>query len=245
MIIEPLLDPETANKESEQKMCFSASASFVASALLIPTGIYCLTGAMTNDKADLLISTWPLFFGIQQAFEGLLWLGIASQELSLVNIASLCFLVFSHFFWLFWVPFSAFSLETKKSLRIVLMIFTILGFFYGAVLYFPLLLDNSWVRITVVNSSIYYATKFIFNDLVPKNFSFVTYAIIILVPLLISSNQRVNFLGSLISLSVIITYIMFSHAFISVWCFFAAVVSLYLLYSTNKVARLNSRQSQS
>ena len=124
----------------------------------------------------------------------------------------------------------------------MLMIFTIVGFFYGALLYFPLLLEKSWVRIGVINSSIYYGTKFIFNDLVPKNFSFVTYAIIILVPLLISSNQRVNFLGSLIGLSVTITYFMFSHAFISVWCFFAAVLSLYLLYITNKLARFNSRQ---
>ncbi len=199
---------------------------------------------MTSDQAYLPISTWPLFFGLQQAVEGLLWLGIASNELTLINTASLGFLFFSHFFWLFWTPFSAFSLETKKSLRIILMIFTLLGFFYGSLLYFPLLLEKSFVKITVVNSSIYYGTKFIFNDLVPKNFSFVTYAIIILVPLLISSNQRVNFLGSLISLSVIITYIMFSHAFISVWCFFAAVLSLYLLYTTQKLARFNSRQIQ-
>lgn len=225
-------------------MCFSASASFSASILLIPTGIYCLKEAMRSDTAYLLISTWPLFFGIQQAFEGLVWLGIASNEITLINTASLCFLFFSHFFWLFWAPFSAFSLETKKSIRIILIVFTILGFFYGALLYLPLLFSKSFVSIKIVNNSIYYATQFIFNDLVPKNFSFVTYAIIILVPLLISSNQRVNFLGSLISLSVIITYIMFSHAFISVWCFFAAVLSLYLLYTTNKVARLNSRQIQ-
>ena len=225
-------------------MCFSASASLSASVLLIPTGIYCLRGAMTSDKAYLPISAWPLFFGIQQAVEGLLWLGIASNEQTLIDTSSLCFLFFSHFFWLFWAPFSAFSLETEKSLSIVLMIFTILGFFYGALLYFPLVLEQSLVSIKVVNSSIYYGTKFIFNDLVPKNFSFVTYAIIILVPLLISSNQRVNFIGSLISLSVIITYIMFSHAFISVWCFFAAILSLYLLCTTNKLARLNSRQIQ-
>ena len=223
-------------------MCFSASASFSASALLIPTGIYCLRGAMASDKTYMPISSWPFFFGLQQAFEGVLWLGMASNQQSLIHTASLGFLVFSHFFWLFWTPFSAFSLEKSKSLRIVLMIFTLIGFFYGALLYLPLLLEPSWMQIRVVNNSIYYATQFIFNDLVPENFSFVTYTIIILVPLLISSNQRVNFLGGLISLSVIITYIMFSHAFISVWCFFAAILSLYLLYITNKLARLNSSQ---
>jgi hypothetical protein len=95
------------------------------------------------------------------------------------------------------------------------------------------------LNIKVVNGSIYYATQFIFNDLVPKNFSFVVYAIIILVPLLISSNRRVNFLGSLISLSVVITYILFSYAFISVWCFFAAILSIYLVYAINKLSRLN------
>jgi len=231
------------NKPSsrEEIMCFSASASFTASGLLIPTGIYCLKEAMASEKEYLAISAWPLFFGIQQAFEGFLWLGMGNHELSLIHSASLGFLFFSHFFWLFWVPFSAFCLETDKLFRITLMIFSYCGFFYGSLLYFPLLKDESLLNIKLVNGSIYYVTQFIFNDLVPKNFSFVVYAIIILVPLLISSNRRVNFLGSLISFSVIVTYILFSYAFISIWCFFAAVLSIYLVHVINKVARLNSR----
>ena len=221
-------------------MCFSASASFTASGLLIPTGIYCLKEAMASDKSYLPISSWPLFFGIQQTIEGFLWLGIEHNQLNLIQTASLGFLFFSHFFWLFWTPFSAFSLETNKRLRIFLMIFTLASFFFGALLYFPLFIDKSLLSIKVVNGSIYYVTRFIFGDLVPKHFTVVVYAIIILVPLLISSNQKVNFLGSLIFFSAIASYIFFSHAFISVWCFFAAILSFYLLYAIRQVARLNS-----
>lgn len=220
-------------------MCFSASASFMASALLIPTGIYCLRESMTTQRAYLPLSAWPLFFGIQQAFEGLLWLGMGNNEPKLIQAAALGFLFFSHFFWLFWTPFSALYLETNRWLRIVLIIFTSVGFFYGALLYFPLCNDGSLFKIKVVSGSIYYATGFIFDDLVPKNFSFVVYALIILVPLFISSNRRVNVLGSLIFLAAIVTYILFSYAFSSVWCFFAAILSIYVVYAINQVARFS------
>ena len=79
-------------------MCFSALGSFSASVLLIPTGIYCLTEAMISDKAYVPISTWPLFFGLQQAVEGVLWLGIDSNELTLIHTVSLCFLFFFSLF---------------------------------------------------------------------------------------------------------------------------------------------------
>jgi hypothetical protein len=120
-----------------------------------------------------------------------------------------------------------------------LIIFTAVGFSYGVLLYFPLLLDESFWKIKVVGGSIYYAVRFIFDDLVPKNFSFVVYAIIILVPLFISSNRRVKFLGGQIFLAAIITYLFFSYAFSSVWCFLAAILSIYVVYAINQVARFS------
>ncbi len=216
-------------------MCFSASASFTASAILIPAGIYCVRESMIAQRTFLLFSLWPLLFGIQQAFEGFVWLGISNNELFIVDSASFGFLFFSHFFWLFWTPLSSFYLETNRKLRIVLIVFTIIGLMYGTLLYFPLL-NGNLLNLTIVGGSINYHTRFIFDGLVPKNFSFTVYAIIILVPLFISSNRRVNILGYQLGLSAIVTYMAFVYAFSSVWCFCAAILSIYIAYMINPEA---------
>jgi O-antigen ligase len=216
-------------------MCFSASASFAASIILIPTGIYCLREAKDNDTAYVPLAAWPLFFGIQQGFEGFVWLGITADETSIINSASLCFLFFSHFLWLFWVPFSAISLEENKLLKSILRLLAIAGFLFGSLLYFPLLINRNWIEIEVIKGSIYYVTKFFFDNITPNNFSFFLYAIIILIPLLISSYRSVNVLGGLIALAAVITYLMYHYAFISVWCFLAAVISIYLVYLINNL----------
>jgi hypothetical protein len=221
-------------------MCFSASASFVASTILIPTGIYCLRETKKSDRAYLPIGCFPLLFGIQQGCEGFVWLGIISQNPTVRTVAALCFLFFSHFFWLFWIPFSAFSLEDNPLLKDILRLFAIAGAIYGSLLYFPLLINDSWLQIEVINHSIAYKTHFFFNDIVFPDFSFYTYASIIFFPLMISSKRNVNFLGGLIVIAALITYIFFDHAFISVWCFMAAIVSIYMIYTIENIASIDS-----
>ena len=173
-------------------MCFSASASFTASALLIPTGIYCVREAIATNKAYVAFSLWPLFFGMQQALEGILWLAMQNHQLNLIHTLSLGFLFFSHFFWLFLTPFSVLLLEDNKRLKITLISLTIIGFIYGMLLYLPLLQNSSLFEVKITVHSINYVTRFIFDDFVPKNFSFTLYALIILIPLLISSDRKIN-----------------------------------------------------
>jgi hypothetical protein len=224
-------------------MCFSASASFASSVLLITTGAYCIKTALSSDKKYLPLSFLPLAFGVQQAFEGGLWLGIGSNTSSVVAIASLGFLFFSHWFWLGWIPFSAFAIEPKRAIRNSLMAFTLIGTLYGALLYLPLLLDSDRLTVSTLNSSIYYQISLVFGDSLPGKAASFLYALIILLPLLISSHKPINFFGGLIALSVTSTYILFSYAFISVWCFFAALLSVYIVHILYKVTSLMSKYS--
>ena len=223
-------------------MCFSASASFTASAILIPTGIYCLREARKKDETYIPVASLPLFFGIQQGVEGLVWSNIISENTIAVTNFALCFLFFSHFFWLFWIPFSAFSVEDNQLLKSLLKIFTITGFIYGILLYFPLLINDNWLQIEVFKNSINYVTYFFFNTITPHNFSFYLYALIITLPLIISSRKTINFLGILIILGALITYFGFHYALISVWCFLAAIVSIYLAYIVNNIPCIDSSQ---
>ena len=56
-------------------MCFSATASFTTALVLIPVGVYCVNKATSLQKSYWLFALMPLMFGVQQFFEGVVWLG--------------------------------------------------------------------------------------------------------------------------------------------------------------------------
>jgi hypothetical protein len=223
-------------------MCFSASASLTASAFLIPTGIYCIRMALNRGTAEdslhereyLSIACMPLFFGIQQAFEGLLWLGLDAHNSTEILFYALGFLFFSHFFWLAWIPFSAFTLEPNFAKKNILFWLTAIGTVYGVFLYFPLLLNPDRLDISVNHSSINYQIRLILGDFLHGQIVVLIYVVLILFPLFFSSLRSINRLGGLLAVSAFLTYFSFSYAFISVWCFFAALISGYVVYMLHR-----------
>lgn len=219
-------------------MCFSATASFTASIVLIPAGIYCIRESLFTEKRLMAFACWPLFFGLQQALEGFVWLGVENHNLNLINFASFGFLFFSHFFWLIWTPFSSFYLETNHKIRVGLMIFTLIGFCYGVALYFPVVYQENFLNVSVINGSINYYTIFIFQELVPKHFTISLYIMIILGSLFLSSNRKINIFGMQLFVAAIVTQLVFNYAFSSVWCFFAAGLSIYLAYMIKQETKL-------
>lgn len=92
-------------------MCFSANASFAASAFLVPAGLYCLKEARQIEKPYWLFAVMPLLFGIQQLTEGQLWLALAAEDEAAQHSYALGFMFFSHFFWLFWIPLVCYALD--------------------------------------------------------------------------------------------------------------------------------------
>lgn len=54
-------------------MCFSAEVSYTAAAILMPTDAVAIQRAFRKDRRYLAIAALPLFFGLQQLFEGLVW----------------------------------------------------------------------------------------------------------------------------------------------------------------------------
>ena len=64
-------------------MCFSASASFAASAALVSLGL--LAVKKTDNKKDIPFFSIPFGFALQQAIEGLLWLSV-NNSYSHLNI---------------------------------------------------------------------------------------------------------------------------------------------------------------
>ncbi len=214
-------------------MCFSATASLVSGTVLIPAGIYCILQARLHSPKFLLIALYPLAFGIQQLFEGAVWLSL-DKQIDLLSISAYGFTFFSYFFWLWWVPISVWWLEPVPVRKNIAFCLSIIGFLYGGSLYFPLVLNEQWLHILVVNNAILYEPKLVYDGIISKGWLRVIYASIILIPLLIQSEREVRYFGLIILASVIVTKIFYDYAFISVWCFFAALLSTYIVYMLRK-----------
>ena len=210
-------------------MCFSATASFGAAIVLIPAGLYCIKKSAELKQPYWLIALLPLVFGLQQIFEGFVWLELESVAPD-PRLPSLGFMFFSHFFWLLWVPLACFAIETNPVKRKLFLAVAILGSLHGVLMYIPLWLYADWLKVEITHLSISYKATLLYDDYMPRIVSRVLYALIVLIPLLLSSQFYIRLFGVIIFFSVVFATVFYGYAFISVWCFFAAILSLYILY---------------
>ena len=109
-------------------MCFSATASFGASAVLGVIGVVSLSKAKT--KPQKLFGTIPLLFSIQQLTEGLLWISLRNTDMSnWLPFLTYTFLVFAMAVWPFWIPFTIHKLETDEKRKRLTKVFAWIGAF--------------------------------------------------------------------------------------------------------------------
>lgn len=216
-------------------MCFSPEGSFGLGAALIAAGGYCVWR-----------STWPLHplaavpaaFGVQQIAEGFVWVALETGRTELVRPASLAFLLFALAVWPVWVPASAAWLESRPDRRRVWWAFTGLGVGMGALLYLPLLFDTGrYLTVEVAYHTIRYDyTRIPLFQVVPRAVVRAVYLATCAVPLVLSSDRSLRGFGVLLVASAAVTEAVFWYSFTSVWCFFAAALSLYLCRATRRSA---------
>jgi hypothetical protein len=211
-------------------MCFSASASFSASGILTVAGAYCVRKAAQKDRDYLLFAAVPLIFGIQQFSEGFVWLGLGWGNHLLTVFASHFFLFFAFGFWPFYAPLSVYFAEKEiinKVTKRFLFFLTAVGLAIGAAAYTPLLTGSLKLTTEVVGHSIAYATG---RPEIIKHLYVAFYLLAVIPPFLISSDVKLKIFGYLLIFSVILAEIINQAAFDSVWCFFAAFLSLFIVY---------------
>lgn len=211
-------------------MCFSATASFATSVVLVPLGSFALVHAYQFKKQYLALAAMPLLFGIQQMFEGALWLVLDDQLNIAQHIPALGFLFFAYFLWPFYVPLAAFFVEEDRVRRRIFLAVAAIGLIVGVYLYVPLLVSPEWLSLRIHSGSIFYEPKLIFDNTIPIGAHRIGYALIVALPLLFSTVVNVRLFGFLILFSVIVSAVSFAYAFVSIWCFFAALLSIYLAY---------------
>jgi hypothetical protein len=204
-------------------MCFSANASFGAGAALLAAGV--LSVRFIRKPEQIPFAVIPLIFGIQQICEGFLWLSLMNTEYqSWQNGSTYAFLVFAQIVWPAWVPFSIFLIEKNNLRKKILLGLSMIG---GSVsIYLAYCIFNFPLLASISSHHIHYELKFPLHQVY---LSGILYFIPTVLPAFFSSVKSMRFFGVCILISYVITKIFFGENLVSVWCYFAAVLSVIVL----------------
>ena len=200
-------------------MCFSAPASFIAGTTLSVIGVAAIKN--TKTRSELPFALMPLLFGIQQLSEGVIWLTFDHHAPLLRLSMAYLYSGFSHVLWPIYVPIAVSALETVRSRKEAIFAFETAGIVVGGYLLYGMVTRPLVAE--VVGHHIVYASRF-FN-LLPV---MVLYLAATCVCCFFSSHRFVKLFGALMLLSFVAAYFVYVDALVSVWCFFAAILSLLI-----------------
>jgi hypothetical protein len=205
-------------------MCFSAGASFTGGIVITAIGV--MTVRKNREPSRLLFASIPLIFGVQQISEGFVWIALQSPGHDLMlSLASYIFLLAAVVLWPFMIPLSVIQMEKSAGRRRILRIFLVIGIltslYYGT----GLLIHD--VSPEIISHHIRYTSDF---PIQLANLAFVAYLMATLVPLFVSGVRRMWLFGILVTASCLVTGILYKEFLTSVWCFFAALISVVIYW---------------
>ena len=219
-------------------MCFSATASFSASALLLGIGTLTLRSALaTRQRHALPFAAIPMLFAMQQLIEGVIWLTFAEEVTRINAVMTHVYSFFSHVLWPVYVPVAVMVMEPNGWRRRSLFAFAVAGAAVGTYLLLVLLAFPVVSRPT--GQHIEYVS--------PHFFAAVTMTLYLLSTTaspLISTHRWVKAFGALALLAFGAAYYFYATWFISVWCLFAAMLSavIYLHFALRRGDAFDSQR---
>jgi len=210
----------------------------------MPLGLYSTHLARTNHQPNyVLLALVPFFFGVQQLVEGLEWTAIDQGRIEpLTTMGALGFLFFAYCFWMIWIPWSAWSISRitdsrglQNRLRWVAIVATVLGIaFYLPVVFNPPAVQpavHSTGRLLYDVSNLH---SVIHNFVNTEPVGELVYWGFIVLPLIAVADKAVKLFGVLIFVSIFLTWLTYSATFNSVWCFYCAVLSIFVIWIVNR-----------
>ena len=197
-------------------MCFSATASFASAVLTATAGAYTLS--RVTDRREWPLASMPVFFALQQAIEGGLWLTLQNGPSGASLWLSHSFLVLALVYWPVFAPLAALALEVDVNRKRVIGVCGAMGAMVAA--YFVWMMLTQAHQVSIVGGHIRYEI----GD-TPVSVGG-AYIVATTIGLLVSSNRAVALLGLIVLAGSIVSYAFYVDAFVSVWCFFAAATSV-------------------
>lgn len=202
-------------------MCFSAPISFTASAVLTTIGV--VTVKNTKYKKEYVLALFPLIFALQQFLEGISWLYLTGYiETEKPYILAYLFNFCAQVLWPLLAPLGVYLIEPSKLRKSTMLPIVIGGVACSLYLFYCITLGH--IISFEQGHHIVYETRGIYI------YPYIDYIYLFIVSaaFLISTHRLMILFGLSIIASFIITDAVAYQAYISVWCFFAAVLSLIL-----------------
>jgi hypothetical protein len=216
-------------------MCYSPEVSFGSAAGLLSVGAYTLRTALRRARWFWPLAVVPCLFGVQQASEGFVWVGLDRNDARLVQSSATVYLFFAVAFWPTWFSLAAALIEPQEWKRRWLFLWAALSTVWFFAIYLPMNSALDATAVHVVGHSIRYeATDPGVSALGTLDvwLQRCLYVFTVTVPTLAATPRRVLFVPVSLSLvSGVAAAILFDHAFTSIWCLWCAFVSATLVYS--------------
>ncbi|MCH7411656.1 hypothetical protein MM239_19880 [Belliella sp. DSM 111904] len=216
-------------------MCFSTSVSIGAGVVLTIVGVASIK--KTHHNSQLLFSSIPLLFGVQQMAEGILWLTLPNLGYEITQkIFTYIFLFFAQFLWPVWVPISILLLEKKGTRKNIQKVLVGAGILVGIYLLYCLFTFH--VEAKIVGHHIVYIQDY------PSSlriYGMLLYGLATILPPFFSHIKRMKLFGIAVIVSYAVSAIFYEHYILSVWCFFAAIVSLSIYAIMTNISKEKPR----
>ncbi len=200
-------------------MCVSAEVSFGASAVLAAGGIWARSLAAKPEERP--IASLPLLFGVQQFFEGVIWIGLTQDQPELVSVFSYLYSFFALLLWPVLVPIAAFRVEPGAGRRRIQEALWVVGVCVAILVSGSL--ARHGVTTQLVDGHIAYRVD------LPHLFEWVGLYLLAVSSPCFSSHRYLRCFGGLLIVGLAASLARYSLEFVSVWCLFAAAASLVVV----------------
>jgi hypothetical protein len=214
-------------------MCFSATASFTLSAVLGAVGVASISQcALPRTK---LFAAIPLLFGLQQFAEGIVWATMdAPVHAALHESAVVTFLDLALVIWPLWAPLSLWLIEPSGVRRRLQLSLFIVGVIVAAVALHLLL---KWEPYAVVKGRSIDYQHASMGVAIPEWVLLLAYSLPTVASFFVSTVPMVRKIGVTLAISLVIAFMIKHAALTSVWCFFAAALSVMIYLAVRRMDR--------
>lgn len=218
-------------------MCFSANANFIASAGIAIIGVATLRHV--RQPRAVLFAAVPLLFALHQFTEGFVWLGVDKLiRGDAEGHVAFLFILYAQGILPFLMPLAVLLMEPPGRRRTIVAVLTALGAVLCAYVFYGLIVDESHVR--VLAHSLNYE-----NPETSTWWVALIYVVATCGALVASSHRVVRWFGILNLVGVVATLAIKSYAFTSIWCLYAAIISVMIYWQFSRrhidIGRPNSR----
>ncbi len=211
-------------------MCFSPEAHFTASVLVGAVGVETLR--RVRERRELIVGALPLLFALHQFTEGFVWLGLRGEVSSgLDHAATAIYVIYAYAVLPVIVPVGLYLIEPSDTRRRWVLPFIALGLLVGGymlwrVTQYPIYAQEQASCIDYVSNTPL------------ETQTAVAYVIATCAPALLSSRRYLQWFGVVNLAGVAIAFSVREAEFTSVWCVYAALVSVLILEHFRRQRRL-------